>query len=448
MPKAPESYKSTNPKKNGNGKKKGANAPKPASCEGKSAPAEDKSLPIVYPYIQVRYFCADPKDASPEFTGEDGKPLAQPLTVAIAKEIVGWTEETDKVKFGNSYLLTDKYGKKIRCLNNLTNRPFYPALAEDWMLETLRRKWTINGETMIVDRYGMIIDGQHRLIGLILAAQELEIDKARKEGKIGWSDFWDEEPYLEGLLVLGIDPAAAVTQGTGKRRSLEDELYRSKWFEGKNEKERFELARITANAVKMLWYRTAQDANSFAPKRPLSESLEFITNHPRIVESVRFIHDESGKERKLAPFTPSLGFASGLLYLMGCSSTDPSDEKNPSRYDVTLKESSLKWDLWDKAQDFWTDIASNGKATEGLREALLMIPAEASGQYVRDLRSGLIVKAWNVYSDGEKIVHKVDPETKEVLDSNIEVEQGRNELDEPTVTEIPRIGGIDVGALK
>ena len=372
---------------------------------------------VVYPKVDLRAYLRELKD---------------PLTAEVAKEILGWEQETENIKYDRKFLLQDLHGNKIRCSNNVSNRPYYPSVAEDWMLEILRDKWRFNGETIIVDRHGLLHDGQHRLIGLILANQEWEIDKKRTEPR--WQTYWKAAPVIDALVVLGIVGTDDVvnTIGTGKPRTLVDVLFRCAWFSKLDEKDRLMVAKRTSYAVKMMWSRTAQNLEfrrktGFKPRRPHSESLEFIANHERLLECVRFMFVEG--QGKLNHFY-DVGYAAALLYLMGSAASD-SDV-----YDKVNNESALDWKLWDKAQAFWVDICANGEATEGLREELLDIKPELAGPVANDQRTGTIIKAWNLFSDGKPI-------TKEDCHMEIAVDgEGR-----PSLTTTPLVGGIDVGAV-
>lgn len=374
---------------------------------------------MVYPKVDVR-LCL--------------RGTTEPLTAEAAKIILGWQEETDNVKFNLNYLLTDKHDKKIRCLNNVTNRPFYPQVAEDWMLEILRDKWRFNGESIIVDRHGMLHDGQHRLIGLVLATQEWALDKKRTEPR--WQTFWKTEPVIDALICLGVVGTDDVvnTIGTGKPRTLTDVLYRCAWFAKLHESDRMNAARDLAYAVKLVWNRTAQNLEftrktGFKPRRPHSESLEFIANHERLLQCIQFIREE-GSEGKLSPFIP-LGYAAGLLYLMGSAASD-SDV-----YDKVNNESALDWKLWDTAEKFWVDICANGVHTEPLRDELLAIQPELAGPVAFEQRIGTIINGWNAFSDGKPIIAE-ECRMELVVDG-----AGR-----PSLTSNPLIGGIDVGAVK
>lgn len=390
--------------------------------EGKEA-ANGKPLAIHYPKIEVRVFSADPKKAP---IGPDKKPILQPLTGEVAKQLLEWTEE-GVGKFKDNYLLVDRYEKKVRCLANLHNRPYYPALAEDYALEILRRKWKFNGEAIIIDETGMVEDGQHRLIGLVLAIQEWELDKKRSKPFQKWQRFWKEEPYIEGIVVLGVssDDETINTMNTGRKRSDSDAIYRCANLRDKPDKVRLALAKIVAQCCKLIRDRSSYSEASLAPRWPHSELFEFLERHPKVWTAAEYIY-ETAEGNKLAEYVP-LGTATGLLYLMGSAASNYDD------YIGEPNESALNWSLWTKAQDFWADIADNGKDTEALRECINNIPLEYNGGLVKGMKLGLTIKAWNLYSDGEKITQ---------LD--IELDLGRDEEGNLVLGETPRIGGIDV----
>jgi hypothetical protein len=401
---------------------------------GKPKPAakpQAKALEILYPRYETRIFTADPDKAPLD---AEGNPDVVVLCVKVAKTLLGWQTEADaseqagtKVKFDSDYLLTDFAGNKVRCLSNVKNRPFYPQLAEDWKLETLRRKWVFNGEPIIIDEIGMNHDGQHRLIGLILANQEWEADKAKPKPEQQWQTYWDKPPYMETLVVLGISGADSVvnTINTGKRRTDIDVLYRCEQLEGESEKVRLAMSKIVAYATRLIWERTSQRDFSLAPKRPHSELFEWLERHPSVWKAAKVIY-EAAEGNKLGQLI-GLGYAAGLLYLMGVSASDPEGD-----YTTTNSEKSLNLDLWEKAEEFWVDVADNGEATEQLRESLLGVPSEVGGSFGKNLRCGSVIKAWALYSDGKKV-------------QNVSLKLGEDpETGQVCVAEFPRLGGIDV----
>lgn len=443
MPKPPETKtkKTTSTKV----KRKSKSSSSPPAVNGSPAAGskpqpvevlEVKKGEVIYPHLDVRLFLRDPSRApSYEVPG--------PLTAEVAREILDWQEEPPEGKglaFGDNYLLKytnpDGEEKKVRCGMNITNRPFYPKVAENWMYEILNGNWKFNGESMIFDNLGMAQDAQHRLVGLILAVNEWHLDQKRERALQRWQDIWREEPSIDALIVVGVesDDKTINTIGTGKPRSLADALYRHSWFNSMPPKDRERAVKTAETAVNLLWERTAQNLNSFAPRRSHSEAFEFIERHPRILKCVKFIREETKGKKDWALLNCSMGYSAALLYLMGCCTTDASDDTNPKRYDVVLNESALDWELYDRAEEFFIDLIGNGKATEALREELYKIPREVGGHFGKNLRIGMVIKAWNLYSDGKKITAE-----------GVRVETGVDENENKTLAESPKIGGIDVG---
>jgi len=411
MPKVGQPTKSSSPPTKTaalpNGKQKQTKAPLKPSAKATDSP------PILYPTVQLQVATIDQ---------------------AAAKQLLYWQTEEDaskeagkKVTFGTEYLLTDLYGNKVRCLANLKNRPYYSQVTNDWMLEILRGKWQLNGETIIVDEYGGVQSGQHRLVGLVLANQAWELDaKLEPATERRWAKYWPTPPSIQTALALGIKGTDDVvnTIDTGRRRGEVDVIYRCEHLAGRPDSERLVLSKITAGAVKLMWDRTDRKQFSEAPRRPHSELFEFLGKHSKLWDAAIYIY-ESAEGNKLAQLI-TLGYATGLLYLMGSAATDPDS------YATVGSEEALDWKLWQKAQDFWADLADNGAATEPLREALLAIPVDIGGGFGRDLRCGTIIKAWNAYSDGKKLVK-----------DKVAIELVENEHGQRVIGEYPRIGGID-----
>lgn len=369
----------------------------------------------------------------------EGKPTPPtPLTGEVAKQLLQWQTEEDATKelpkdgkekkadFKDDYILKDLHGNKVRCLANVHNRPFYSGLANDWKLEILRRQWKWNGEAIIIDETGMDQDGQHRLIGLVLAIQEWEQDKAKPVAEQKWQKLWPTEPYMESTVVLGVssDDNVINTMNTGKKRSAEDAIYRGEWCQSKPTKDRLDLAKICGKAIKFIWDRTSFGDASLAPRRPHSELFEFLSRHPRIKECSEAIY-QTAEGNKLSEMIP-LGTAAGLLYLMGSSATNVDD------YNGINSEEAIDWALWEKAYDYFVDIGDNGKDTEVVRDILLDIPNDM-GPFGYRLRMGVLIKGWHLYSDNKKL-------TKE----KVEIATDRNGDGQLVIAESPRVGGIDV----
>ncbi len=298
-----------------------------------------------------------------------------PLLIADCRGLIGWTEEGSDDNWGTDFVLKDTYGKKIRLLANPTNRSFKRPLALRYASEHLRGKWSTNLETVVLDTFGFVLQGQHRLVGFILAEQLRQLNPAK----------WGKTPFIyETALGFGVSPKPenANTYDTGKGRSLDDVIYRHQKFgKGISDKQQKKISKILAGAVRLVWLRAGGQQVSFAPHFPHSEALEFYKKHPNILKSVEFIDcleigDEN--ERNISSLL-SLGYASGLHYLM-------------TAIDAVA------------AETFWTAFATGEGLTKGspiltLRQWL--IKADASSGAKRDEILGAVINAWLLFQKGK-----------------------------------------------
>lgn len=412
-------------------KKKKSTKPSTTSTEKQTKPTS-KILKVSTNDRKVLY-------PEPSFFLCSGK---SPLTAEKSKELLGWREETDTkgMEFGSDFLLRDLEGKKIRCINNLGNRPFDGRLAKLYTQELLNRRWKLNGETIIIGKTGLILSAQHRLVALVLAVQEWE----KHPGK--WKPLWDSEPTMDTFVVKGIDEDDDTVNSldVGKPRSLSDVLYRSALLSTIAKVDRVKVAKMLEYAIKFLWHRTGAKENAFAPLRTHSESIDFVERHPKLVEVVEHIFTENGDGEISKSISP--GYAAGLLYLMGSSKTKQ-DKEGHTDYQKSdhPNESSLDWSLYDRASEFFVYLAQRHKDTNALRESLgRLINGEVDpktnepivigegGSY--DERVALLIKAWTAYSTGKKI-------TPTSLKLEYEVDgEGVS-----TLVETPTCGGIDRG---
>jgi hypothetical protein len=377
---------------------------------------------VLYEDIELMLYRKFPKgvdESNAEEHGENG-----PLDMAAAAELLGWTEEMDGVKFGGDYKFKDLNGNKIRLLKNPTNRPFRRNLALRYANEILRGEWQLNGESIIIDKYGRVQSGQHRLAGVIFANQMLNEDLEK------WSDYgWKDGVYIEVVVVVGVDPSPKVvdTIDIGQKRSLGDVIFRNDEFKG-TEREMAKSSNVLSHAVRLVWLRAGGKKVSDAPHFPHSEALNFFKEHPRLKECVQFINDAEGgggEDGKRISSCLSLGYASGLMYLMATSKTD--------RDAFDAGEEELDFSNWEKAQDFWTHFAKDfkslpvGHAIKECRKRLSEISAgDGKG---RDEIVGTVAKCFNAWMDGKKI-------------TTAKLKRKETE-DEVIIQEDPRIGGLD-----
>jgi hypothetical protein len=446
----------------------------------KATVAKKETREVVYPKIRVVAYTSDPS----KFQGVEVK---SPMDKDTAERILGWDDEErykarmlqadpnlteSQVSFGENYLLRNSKGEKVRCNNNSRNRPFTTAWAETLTQDILNRNWadsrntrddeeeerTINGETIIVGRYGSVLSGQHRLAAYLLSVEKWEMEEAEfgdEAGEAYWHKKWSECPTIECLVVYGVDerPVTTRTLDNVRPRTLSDVLFSegAEVFGDLSAGDRKTLCRITDYAVKFLWHRTGLDTNAFAPRRTHSESLDFINRHPHLLQAVKVIFDlnKRGKdddgtqmEFPLKGIT-SPGFAAALLYLMGCSATD---EDNAYEYwniespkysrEKAGKEEVLDWSKWDDAVNFWTGIAKRTDDFLPIAMNVLSLTNPTTGEASSIMEKVcLLIKAWNLYKDGEDL-------TDENLKLDYKTDDKTNAL---LLDEFPDCGGIDKG---
>lgn len=325
-----------------------------------------------------------------------------PLSVDDCKAMIGWTEEPEDKNWAKDFVLKDLFGRKIRLANNPTNRPFKRPLADRYANEHLRGKWSLNLESVVIDKAGNVLQGQHRIVGLILGEQIRQLNTAK----------WGAKPLQYSTLIgYGASNTAenANTYDLGSKRSLDDVLYRhQKFAKSVDEKTQKKISKILATAIRIVWIRAGGKQVSFAPHFPHSEALEFYKTHPEIlkaVEEIVEIDDGEGGERRISDLV-SLGYAAALHYLMNSVG---------------------------KSLGFWKSVASGeglekGDVVLSLRQYL--VRADGGGSK-RDEIIGTIIKAWLLWSKG-----------KGGLLKQIRIAK-RKEGDRFILSECPRIGGID-----
>jgi hypothetical protein len=183
---------------------------------------------------------------------------------------------------------------------------------------------------------------------------------------------------------------------------------------------------MLSQAVKFVEHRTKAREDALAIKRPHSEGLEFLDRHGSLLNCVKHIKEENGKNNLIAKYLP-LGYAAGLLYLMSAGTT------NPKEYRTTLRnESLLDFDNKELAMAFFTHL---GQQTEQFKafydtcDAILT----SYGKISWEEAAGYLVKTWILLTDDKEI-------TEESIALKFVVEDGIR-----TQKEFPPVGGIDFG---
>lgn len=349
------------------------------------------------------------------------------ITVARAKELLGWREiETGAFDF------VDKLGKKIICDNNDHNRPFDVVHASKVSqvilnsgpgLAAEKRRWQFNFENIIISKWGRVCSGQHRLIGLIFAAQMWASD----EQKFHWEDIWTTEPVLETSIGFGIDDSPYITRtfDNVKTRTFADVLYTDPRFDGMTQDLKKAATKMVDHAVRMLWARTGAKDDPFSPFITHADASEFLERHPRVLRAVKHIAEENkGASKPIGKFF-SAGYASAFLYLMGCCESDGDVYRNAE----PPSEKQLKWSTWAQASDFWTELGK-GATAEPLRRALAKVSKAAE-------KKAILIKAWGSYLANQRVVEE-----------DITLAYRTGELGEQVLLDHPMFSGIDIGEQK
>lgn len=330
-----------------------------------------------------------------------------PLTVEDCKKMIGWTEEPEGKDWKKDFVLKDLYGRKIRLLNNPSNRPFRRPLADRYANEHLRGKWSLNLETVVLADNANVQQGQHRLVGLILGEQLRQIETGK----------WGKTPLVFEVLVgYGVSrkPENANTYDLGAKRSLGDVIYRhEKFAKSLSDKKQRGISNVLSGAIRLVWLRVGGKQVSFAPHFPHSEALEFYGEHPVILQAVTDIvnldEGEEGNQKCISSLV-SLSYAAALYYLMANATS------------------------WVKALTFWKSFASGEGLQKGspiLSLRQLLTRTDASSGSKRDEIIGAVVKAWLCFDNGGNATAK-----------EIRVAKKKSG-DKFVLSEFPRIGGID-----
>ncbi len=369
--------------------------------------------PIEHPAFDALWFWA----------GTDPRCLG-PMTQAVIVETLGLETETDDVKFGSTFTFTDRRGNKVRCARNLHNRPLDWPQVENLCQIHLNRQWagpecfpgkSVNGETIVIDAYGDIQQGQHTLIGAYLAEQDrTETDESGEltESAKHWQTKWPGEVTLDKLVVVGVSPDDEIinTIDTGRPRSLSDVLFRSEVFAAKGPNDRKTLAKMMEHSIRLIWQRTGMRENAWAPIQNHTESMAFLARHPKLRDAVIHVFDENGKKKiatiddegkdasktvaRIGQYVPP-GIAAGLLYLMAASDADGDKYRNAD--EKTEKRAGITKANWDKAKTFWAYVGDNPDFQE-VRYGLAYTADSSTGLGgTLPEKIDVMVRAWNEY---------------------------------------------------
>ncbi len=401
-----------------------------------------KEPDVRYPEARVEIFATPPSDE------ECYSYWQPPITVEQAKLLLDWETEKEyaareaaknpdlkesMVKLTDEdTLLQDEEGNKIACWNNNSNRPFRENHAKELAQEILNKRWKMNWENIIISCTGQLTSGQHRLIGLILAAQIWAgPNKAR------WLKKWPDEPTIESSVAFGTsdDPEVIQTLDNVLARSEADIFYLSPLFRDlTTKKDRKLCSNMLARCVDLLWRRThAGNAGGTEIFKTHSASMEFVDRHMKVLDCVRNLFDINDG-RVITNMRLSPGQCAAMMYLMGSSNSDGDEYMQAS----TPSEKKINWDRWDDACKFWALLVADDESMNPLKKALAGLFDEdtlSGGRTIEKLTT--IAKAWAFFIEGQ-------PFSKE----DLQLSYTTNDKGQSVLTDQDRdttFGGIDFG---
>ncbi len=423
--------------------KKGKKGPRAKATD--PAPKEDTDeRPVLYPDYTAAFYAVGYQEPA-DIGAHEGE-----MTAARMKELMGWEEQP---KDSDDYDFKDAFQTKVKLRNNYRNRPLSKVLYTDWKLAVLKKKWRMNGESIIIGRHGMTISGQHRGIGFILAVQEWS-----KPTSQVWHRIWGVpgkdgvEPTMPCLVVYGIseDDDTVNTVDTGRPRSGSDAIFRSDLFQGDPANVRKIKARSLEFAARTVWERTGQEDKGYTPHMQHGDMFDFVDTHKRIKDAVEIIYKLNHGEGNKGPVPLHLitthigqGVAAGLMFLMGAAKSD-FHKYHKRRESKEASQRYCNFDYWDRAKSFWTEFAAASKQYKGDApkvSPLLPVIAYLWAQRVDgrpadlDKRMAIIIKAWTSWLKHDGEIRGDDL----TLQTNVHEGTGVRYLDD-----YPEIGGIDM----
>ena len=373
-------------------------APAPKSKKKKPAPAKDEKKTAPKPKAKrlKKLKTSDPSGGrKPIYDDVESRVFQgdEPLTVAAAKELLGWEEGTDEAPLdADSTSLKDRNGESVLCANTtMHQRPFARRNVETIMWDILKGNWELNGEVFSIGKHGWVLNGKTRLAALVFAAQEFERNSARYPA-------WEAEPTLDIVGIFGVEESDRVvrTIDTGAPRSLAQSIYSSGVFGKLTKGELMKVSRMLDFALREVRDRTGADDYAYSPSASHSDFFEFLELHPTMIQLVKSVFDEEGDERRLSRMV-SPGMMAGLLYLMAASGSDG------EAYHESV-EPSEKWvdfKTRDQAEEFLTLLAGDEAGFKPVVDAIAKLAEEGNTQSA--FRRAIIIKAWNVWSVGKPI---------------------------------------------
>lgn len=243
------------------------------------------------------------------------------------------------------------------------NRPLKQSKVKHIAKDIAEGRWAMNGESIVLDTDGDLLDGQHRLAALIYAAEKL---------------LEDETLSIKSIIVSGVPRSLFATFDQGEKRSLADVVAIDD----------HPYPADLAVAIRLLVIRLAGKKVSGTGKLSHADSLAVLEDHPNLQGWVEYVVDLQGDEDTNWLRVGNLispGYMAALCYL---ASLD---------YENDVIENFLKA-LTNQ------DHEKKGCPAVALRKVLLKNRMDKDSKLKRDALVSYVVKAILAFANGDEIL--------------------------------------------
>lgn len=270
------------------------------------------------------------------------------------KTLIAKTPKTETNIRSKVVRITPEFARGVLAELNNSNRPMSKGLAKLYANEMLRGKWRCNGEPLIfseeLDTTEHLISGQHRLMGLVLAQQAIELGEVWPEAQLEW----------DTVVVYGVDHSTADTVDTGKNRSHADVLFRDSWVDeiipsewNESVSKRRAWTKCLAGAARLVWLIEGGAIVSSAPKFIISEMMEFLQRHRDLSQFVTMVLDANDGDGGNGGLKMSLPYIAALSYACCVEEVIFASEDDTEGYEGL----SVNSELYDKLDVFLNHVA-------------------------------------------------------------------------------------------
>lgn len=244
-----------------------------------------------------------------------------------------------------------------------TTETITPALAEQWLeknkqnrplrdhhvvslaKEMKEGRWMLNGEAIVFDENGDLLDGQHRL----------------------WAAF-DHGQTFQSVIVRGVDPASFGTIDSGMKRSAGDVLAKAG----------VQYGTLVGAAIRLVhFYATGRRDHTIVQRMSNAETLELLDQYPRIKVAVELV----GPSAALKAIISQTAMTAAVYFML-----EDDAEATREFVEVIASGEGLK----------------RGDARLTLRN--LLINAKGLGRRMHHrIQFALTIKAWNAWRTGREL---------------------------------------------